>query len=104
MKDMLVAVWHAFPAAPETGPLKRLRIHSMTACTLAAIGIALIDPIARAGWPGVALVTAIAVHASLVTIRYWRTKQRLDSEHQDAILVAVRSARERDGAAQEPSS
>ena len=79
--NWIVAAWRAFPAAPETRALRRLRLRSLFSLMLTALLVTwshflwVIHPFA------ILLIPAVGVHGLVVTGRYWFLKNRADARH-----------------------
>ena len=76
------AAWTAYRPAPETAELRKLRFRTMGWNGAAALAVACVDLIVKLHPLLVLLVAAVAVQAVAITIRYWRTKNRIDMEFQ----------------------
>lgn len=76
------AAWTAYRPAPETAELRKLRFRTMGWNGAAALAVACVNLIVKLHPLMVLLVAAVAVQAVAITIRYWRTKNRIDMEFQ----------------------
>jgi len=83
--NLIMAAWRAFPAAPETRALKRLRVHSIMSLMVTAM-LAMWNHLLWLVHPfAVLLVPVAAVHAVIVTGRYWYAKNRADERYQASL-------------------
>ncbi|MDO6414407.1 hypothetical protein Q4F19_08440 [Sphingomonas sp. BIUV-7] len=78
------AAWTAYRPAPESAPLRKLRIKTMLWNGAAALSVAGVDLLVRLHPAMVLIVAGVAVQAVAITIRYWRIKNRTDREFQAA--------------------
>jgi len=83
--NLILAAWRAFPAAPETRALKRLRLRSIAALSATGILVAyahflrLVHPFA------VLLAPLAGIQAVIATGRYWYAKTRADEHYQASL-------------------
>lgn len=81
----IVARWRAAPKpAPETIPLRRLRMASMISCFLAAVLIAVLDLLLMVDRLMVFVPVIVAITATVLTVTYWRRKARVDAAYAEA--------------------
>lgn len=80
--NWFIAAWHAFPAAPETAQLRRLRRRSLLSLMVTALLIAWVHLLCVIHPFAVLIVPAVAIHAVVVTGRYWLLKNRADERYQ----------------------
>lgn len=93
----IMALWKAFPPAPEDQRLRSLRRWSMGLCMSASLTIALVDRIVAVHPALILFVAAVATVAISVTARYWIAKQRVDAAYQAALYDADQKARGGEG-------
>lgn len=85
------AAWQAFPPAPETAELKRMRVRSAVLCGLSALLVLFFQHIVAIHQWLVFPVVGVAVFAAGSTIHYWRVKNRADMDFAAAQATTVAS-------------
>lgn len=84
----IVARWRSAPKpAPETVPLRRLRMASMVSCFLAALLIAILDLLLMVDRVMVFVPVVVAITAAVLTVTYWRRKARIDAAFAEAAAL-----------------